>query len=257
MATFTALVILAGVFITSILSGILGMAGGMVLMGLLAWMLPVQQAMILHSVSQFFANASRALLHRQHIHGKSLGYYLAGLAVTFGGFSAFAFMPDKFVLFLVLGGLPFLLLLLPKKLKPDFTRPAQAFLCGLSVTALQLTAGVSGPVLDLFFQNRSLSRHAVVATKAASQSISHFAKFVYFGLVVSTLETAVDGIPLWLFLAVPLTALFGTAVSKRLLERISDHHFYRATQIIVMLIGAVYLQKAIALWLETGNVPLS
>ncbi len=252
MSLFTASIILTGVFITSILSGILGMAGGMVLMGLLAWLLPVQQAMILHSISQFFANTSRAIIHRRHIHGTGLGYYGAGLAVTFGGFASLALVPDKFILFLILGIMPFLTFLLPKKLRLDFTKPAQAFLCGLTVTGLQLSAGVSGPVLDLFFQNRKLSRHAVVATKAASQSISHFAKFIYFGFLVSTLEAAIDGIAPWLFLFVPLAALSGTALSKHLLERISDHHFYKATQIALMLIGIVYLQKAASLWLQGG-----
>lgn len=53
MSSLFALFIIFAVFGTSILSGILGMAGGMILMGVFAAVLPVQQAAILHAIAQF------------------------------------------------------------------------------------------------------------------------------------------------------------------------------------------------------------
>src|SRR3546814_5444179 len=41
-------------------------------------------------------------------------------------------------------------------------------------------AGVSGPLLDVFFVRSSMDRRAVVATKAACQTLSHLAKLIYF-----------------------------------------------------------------------------
>ena len=61
-------VILAiGVLVTSIISGILGMGGGMILMGLYGLLLTVPVAMVLHGVTQFAANGSRAWIHRRAI----------------------------------------------------------------------------------------------------------------------------------------------------------------------------------------------
>ena len=53
-----AIVMLIGgaMLVTSILSGIFGMAGGMILMGLLLWLLPVADAMALHGVTQIASN---------------------------------------------------------------------------------------------------------------------------------------------------------------------------------------------------------
>jgi uncharacterized protein len=245
-----ALLIIAGVFGTSVLSGILGMAGGMVLMGLLAWVLPVQQAMILHAVSQFTANGSRAFIHRKHIYRKTLPHYFSGLAITFALFALLRFVPDKIVVFALLGAGPFLSFLLPKNMKLDFTQKKQALLCGMIVTGFQLTGGVSGPLLDMFFQNRDMPRHTTVATKAFTQAVSHITKFVYFGFVASSFDAASEGLPLWLCLAVIPAAVTGTSLSKFILDRLSDKHFYAATQTALFSIGTVYLYKAVALWVQ-------
>lgn len=244
------LLILASVFATSILSGILGMAGGMVLMGMLVWVLPVQQAMILHAVSQFAANGSRAFIHRKHIYRKGLGFYIAGLAVMLVVFSAISLVPGKMAVFLLMGVTPFLAFLLPKNLSLDFTKPPQAFMAGIIVTGFQLTAGVAGPMLDVFFQTRALTRHQTVATKAFTQSISHVTKFVYFGFIVSDFTKATAGLPLWLCLGVVPLALSGSHLAKYILDRLTDKHFYRATQAMLFIVGSIYLYKALMLWMH-------
>ncbi len=245
------LIIACGVFATSILSGILGMAGGMVLMGILTWLLPsVQQAMILHSVSQFAANGSRAFIHRKHIYVRSLPFYFAGLTLMFAAFTYLALIPNKLAVFLLMGVSPYLAFLLPKSIQLNFTKPAQAFLSGLLVTGFQLTAGVSGPLLDIFFQNRALTRHETVATKAFTQATSHITKFIYFGFVVSSFSKATAGLPLWLFVAVVPLALAGSHLSKYVLDRLTDKHFYRATQTVLFITGAVYLKEAFDLYLK-------
>lgn len=252
MPVSIALLIIGSVFFTSILSGILGMAGGMVLMGVLAWVLSVQQAMILHAVAQFFANGSRAFIHRKHIFTGTLPYYFSGLAVVVVLFSFIAMVPDKLTVFTLLGVMPFVSFVLPKKLQLDFTRPWQAFTCGAGVTVLQLSGGVSGPMLDIFFQTQKLTRHQTVATKAFTQSVSHITKFIYFGFVVSGFSAATEGLPLWLCLGVIPVAMGGTHLSKYMLEKLSDKQFFKATQVALFAIGVLYLWKAVSLWMQPG-----
>ncbi|MBI1215617.1 MAG: TSUP family transporter [Alphaproteobacteria bacterium] len=246
----TSLLILVTVFATSIVSGILGMAGGVMLMGLLVWVLPVSHAMILHAVAQLSANSSRAWIHRHHIYRKGLLWYFAGAAVTFCVFAAITLVPSKLAVFVLLGVGPFISYLLPKKLELDITKPAHACACGAVVTGLQLTCGVAGPAQALFFQTDSLTRHETVATKAFMAATSHLTKFVYFGFIAGSLSQAASGVPLWLFAALIPAALIGTKLSKSILARISDKQFYHATQGILFVIGVVYLQKAFMLWLN-------
>ena len=51
--------------VTSFISGILGMAGGMILMGVLLALLPLPAAMMLHGISQFASNGGRAFMLRK------------------------------------------------------------------------------------------------------------------------------------------------------------------------------------------------
>lgn len=238
------LFIVLSVFATSILSGILGMAGGMVLMGALVWVLPVQQAMLLHATSQFFANGSRAFIHRSHIHMASVKYYLMGLALSLVVFSLIAFIPNKIVVFALLGIGPFLPQLLLGKVKFNFMKPLQAFFCGVAVTCFQLMAGVSGPVLDMFFQNIAMTRHQVVATKAFTQSISHVTKFIYFGAIVPAAVNTTAWLPLWIYFAIIPAAVLGSHLAKHALNKLTDHQFYKVTQWMLWAIGAIYIVKA-------------
>jgi hypothetical protein len=132
-------------------------------------------------------------------------------------------------------------------LKLDAARPHQAFLSGLSVTGLNLTAGVAGPLLDIFFVRTELTRHAIVATKAATQVFAHLAKILVYGapLVASGEHLP----PLWVFgLAIPLSPL-GTVAGGRVLDMMSDVNFKRWTRWIVTAIGATYLVQAARLLL--------
>ena len=52
---------------TALLSGVFGMAGGLILVGVLLVVMPLPQAMVLHAVTQMASNGWRALLWRQHI----------------------------------------------------------------------------------------------------------------------------------------------------------------------------------------------
>ncbi len=63
----TAAALAASILGTSFLSGIFGMAGGMILMGILLAMMPLAAAMVLHGVTQMASNSWRAWVWRTHM----------------------------------------------------------------------------------------------------------------------------------------------------------------------------------------------
>ena len=248
MTIFSALFVVAMAFVTATLSGVFGMAGGLVLMGALALVLPVQAAFVTHGILQLVANGWRAILHRRHVRWDIVGWYalaslIAGLAVA-----ALSFTPSKPLLFLLLGLVPGLTWLPQRWINLDAGRPAQAFLSGLTVTGLNLTAGVAGPLLDIFFVRTELTRHAIVATKAATQVFAHLAKILVYGAPLF----AGQGFgfpPPWVFaLAIPLS-MAGTVVGGAILNRLSDVNFKRWTRWIITAVGISYLIQAAQLML--------
>ena len=70
------------VLATSTLSGILGMGGGMILMGIFLLLLPLEWAMVLHGCTQLASNGSRAWLHRTEVEWRFLPRYFAGAVVV-------------------------------------------------------------------------------------------------------------------------------------------------------------------------------
>lgn len=232
--------VLAAVLLTSVLSGVIGMAGGMLLMALLAALFPVPVAMLLHGVTQGAANGSRAWFLRAHVRWAVLPPYLAGAALALGVFAFLTFVPDRGLVLLLVGAFPWLGRLLPAAGRLDVGRPATAFACGAVVTAAQLLAGASGPLLDVFFLNSTLDRRAVVATKAITQTLGHGTKLVYYGAVLGLAGAAFEGAaaPPWLFAAVVPAALLGTRVGTRLLDRLEEATFRRASGRIVLALGA-------------------
>lgn len=248
MIPTTAAVVIGMAFVTATLSGVFGMAGGLVLMGALALVLPVQAAFVTHGLLQLVANGWRAILHRKHVRWGIVGWYALASLVAGVAVAALSFTPSKPVLFLLLGLVPGLTWLPQRWVNLDAAKPPQAFLSGLTVTGLNLTAGVAGPLLDIFFVRTALTRHAIVATKAATQVFAHLAKVLVYGAPLFA-GGGVGLPPPWVFaLAIPLSML-GTVAGGAILDRMSDVNFKRWTRWIVTAVGASYLVQAAQLFL--------
>jgi uncharacterized membrane protein YfcA len=222
------------IFGTSVLSGILGMAGGMILMAILASTLSVAAAMLLHGAVQLTANGSRAWFLREHIQWHVLPWYALGAGVVLGVFSLFLLVPDAGVILLLIGLFSLGARFSGRFATLDITRPLTAASCGVVVTSAQLLAGASGPLLDVFYLNSPLSRHAVVANKALTQAFGHSLKIGYYGLVIGLTEA----LPLTFVLLSLAAALIGTRVGTRLLDRLNDDSFRRYSGFAISAIAA-------------------
>ncbi len=235
-------------FVTAAISGVFGMAGGLLLKGALALVLPVSATFVVHGILQLVANGWRAILHRRHVSWRIVGIYALG-AFTAGILVGFVvYEPTRATLYLLMGLVPGLVWLPNGWVKVDASRPGQAYIAGLSVTGMNLTAGVAGPLLDVFFVRTALTRHQIVATKAATQVFSHLMKIVVYGAPL--FASGGKGVPpLWVFaLAIPLSML-GTAAGGIVLNRLSDVDFKRYLRLILTVIGAAYLVQAVRLYM--------
>jgi uncharacterized membrane protein YfcA len=236
--------------VTSFISGIFGMAGGMVLIGLLLLMLPVPVAMVFHGVIQIAANGSRSWLWRQHINWKVVLQFGAGTACALVVFSFFSFVPPKPLVLLMVGLTPFVALSVPQRFAPNIERHGQAFLAGLIGGTLQLVAGVTGPLLDIFYVRSGMTRQVNVATKSAAMVLGHVSKVAYFGLMIA--NPAGREPEQWAVMVFAAAfAILGTQLSRRLLDKMSDKQFYYWTRRVILALGAVYVVQGVWQWAAT------
>ena len=208
---------------TAALSGIFGMAGGLILIGVLLVLLPLPEAMVLHAITQMAANGWRSLVWLRHIHPRAALTYLAGCAFAFGAWTLWRYVPSKPIAFILLGASPFLVWILPRHWKPDPERLPHGLLYGSACMTLMLLAGVSGPLVDTYFLGGKLDRREIVATKAACQIFSHACKFIYFGGLLGQ-STRHDSMMAGLAIA---ASIVGTSMAKPVLERFTEAQ-YRA-----------------------------
>ncbi len=253
MGLFQITFILSGVLITSILSGVLGMVGDVLLLFILgSQLLPIQQTLLLYATSLFFACAGRAFIHRQHLYLKSIEYYMVGLLFVF----IFGSMPglslDKLaqdvllgVAYLLLGIAFFVPFLSRHKVQFDFSQPPQALICAIVVNSITSIDNV----LNLFFQDIPMTRYQVISTKAAAMLIPYVIVLAHAGSGVLSAPQLPQEL-IWVCAAIIPIALLGSYLANHVLSRITDVQFYKATRIILRLMGATYLGKAALLFTD-------
>jgi len=238
--------ILASVLITALLSGVLGMAGGMILMAILVGLLPVATAMMLHGAVQAFSNGSRAWFLREHVRWDILPWYLAGASVALALFAGLAFVPEPALVLMFVGAMPWIARAVAMLGRADLaaldvSRPVTGTTCGVAVTLTQLVAGASGPLLDLFYLHSPLNRHQVVASKAVTQTVGHLLKLGYYGALVGS----AGALPGWFYGVAIATAVLGSRAGTRLLDRLADDTFRRVSGWIILALGLISMLEGL------------
>jgi uncharacterized protein len=246
MATSLIVALVMTMVTTAFLSGIFGMAGGLILMGILLALLPVPEAMALHSVTQMASNGWRGLLWLHHVRWRAAAAFLIGCAIAFAAWTAWRYVPSKPIAFLLLGASPFVVRLVPSRLKPDPERFLHGAFYGSACMTLMMLAGVSGPLVDSYFLGGNLERRQIVATKAVCQICGHAAKFVYFGGLVDQ-RAGLD--PLMAGFAIA-ASIIGTSLAKPVLDRLSDAQYRTWATHIITAIAVVYLAQSGYLFLR-------
>jgi uncharacterized membrane protein YfcA len=232
------------IVVSSFVSGVFGMAGGMILLGVLLVYLDVATAMVLFSIIQLGTNGWRAVHWRHFVLWPIFWRYVAGAVLAFAVMRSIAYVPDKAIVYILLGLMPFTVEVLPAQARPNIEWRGVPFFTGVVTTIIQFMAGVGGLFLDIFFQKSTLDRKTTNATKAVTQTLSHVLRGLYFGSLAGMGNLTVS---MWAP-AVAL-ALGGAMLAPFVLERMTDHGFRQWTRAIIYTIAVIYLVRGgVLLW---------
>lgn len=226
---------------TSFIAGVFGMAGGMILLGVLLVYFDVATGMVVFSLLQLSANISRVVLWRKFILWPVFWQFVAGGTVAFALMRLIAFIPDKATVYLVLGAMPFCVEATPKSWRPNIEWRYVPYASGFLTTIVLLISGSGGLFLDVFFQKSQLDRKTTVATKAICHTFGHVFRVGYFaplgGITGATL-------PLWAIGGAVALAVGGTVLAPLVLNRMTDHGFRQWTRAIILAVSVSYLVRA-------------
>src|SRR5262249_27097913 len=141
----------AAIFISSLVSGVFGIAGAMILLGVLLFFFDVSTAMVMLSLLTTAGNLWRVASWWRYIDWSIWRAYVFGAIIAVLALRSVEFLPSKWLVYLILGLIPFAIELLPRSWHPNIEWRGASIFCGLSTTAIQLIAGNGGLVIDVFF----------------------------------------------------------------------------------------------------------
>lgn len=228
---------------TSIVSGVMGLAGGMLLLAaLLFWLDPVV-AIPVHGVVQLASNGSRAWFQRAHVRWDAVWRFAWPLlpAGALGLALLQSVPPDGARA--AIGAFVLVATWRPGWLRvgstaaaggdPRRSLPLGGALVGFFSTAI----GATGPLLAPFVLALGLAPSATIGTMAACQTFQHGSKVALFGF--TGFDFGRFALPA---IALSLAAIVGSAIGTRLLDRLPARAFGIAVRVVLT---ALALQLAI------------
>ena len=237
-------ILIIAALITSSISAVIGMGGGIVLLGIMAILIPDGYMVIaLHGIIQMVSNGTRAFVFRQHLKKHLISEYLIGaiIGLSLSVFIVYGLMQYhnvdsanqiKFDYLKPIIGLYILWYLYLRGTKKEQNNKLfiiVGFISGL----ISIFVGAVGPLIAPFFLREELTKENVIANKAACQIITHIGKipiFMYFFHVNYIKEYS---------LIVPLIAAvyIGTNIGKKLLGSISEKTFKMLFKVCLTIIA--------------------
>ena len=219
LAPSGAIFLVATSFVTSALTGAIGLGGGLFMLAVLATMLPPPVVIPVHGVVQIGSNLGRAVLMRGHIArdllapfalGTVIGIPLGAMVVTELPIDLLRLLLALFVLWAVWA----------PKLKPTKLGLPWFVPVGAVTSFVTMFLGATGPFVAVFVNPERLGRHRTVATHAACMTVQHTFKVAAF--------TAIGFAFLpWLPLLALMIAMgfLGTIFGRRFLDRLPEATF--------------------------------
>ena len=226
------IILIIAALITSSISAVIGMGGGIILLGIMAILIPEGYMVIaLHGIIQIVSNGTRTFVFRQHLKKNLISEYLFGALIGLGlsVIIVYALMQYyevdsanqiKFDYLKPIIGLYILWYLYLKGAKKE-QKNKLFIIVGFISGLVSIFIGAVGPLIAPFFLRKDLTKENVIANKAACQIITHIGKipiFMYF-FNVNYIEQYTILLPLI------ISVYIGTNVGKKLLGSISEKTF--------------------------------
>lgn len=237
LTVLSASILIIASFFTSALTASVGVGGGLLMLALMTYFIPIMALIPVHGLVQLGSNTGRSYIQRTHIEWRIVWMFLFGsLFGAFAGAILAVEVPDYilkgflgvFILGIVWAKIP--------KLKN--ANPFLISLGGLVTTFLTMFAGATGPLVAAFLNSLFDEHRKMVATHGMTMTVQHSLKVLAFGFA---------GFAFWVWL--PLVALIvlsgfiGTKAGTLLMDKLPESTLKLSFKIVMTLVAVDLIRR--------------
>ena len=227
--------------VTSVISAVAGMGGGVVLLSIMTFFLGIEVIVPIHGIVQLASNSTRTFSLLSNV--KRNIFFPAVLTMPIGTYLSVQLIQsiqNREVLYFLIAGIIFYTLFKPKKM-PSLQIPPWSFsILGFVAGFLNPLIGATGPLLAPFYLRDDLKKEEIIATKAAVQTFGHLIKipaFLFLGFEYSKYAL--------LILLMVIAVIFGTRFGIKILKGIDEKTFRLVFRGALFIAATRVLYKAI------------
>jgi uncharacterized membrane protein YfcA len=226
-------------FVTAFIGVFTGAAGGVILLGLMATVLPLAVVIPLHTVVMLGTDVSRTMIMWRFVMHDTLLPFIAGAAIgAAAGAKVFVALPISW-LQAILGAFILLVTWMPNLGRIGALRDRFAVL-GFGTVFLGVFVSATGTLLAPFIAGATPDRHNLAATMGALMTIAHLAKLVAFGFIGFAIASFIP-----LMVAMIAAGAVGNWLGGAALHRTSEQRFRLVFQLVLTLLGLRLLWSAV------------
>lgn len=237
--TQATLILSIAAFLTAALSAMIGMGGGITLLAVMVFFLPLELLIPLHGCVQLVSNSSRVVSFIKHVHWPIFGKFcLACIPASYVGLMAVGQLDENYTKALIAVFILYAVYVAPKLKETSAKIFKNFFIAGTLAGSISMVVGATGPLIAPYFINNSLKKEQIIATKAICQAMVHLLKVILFGAVLNFSIT-----DHWILLSCMSTAvILGTICGKWILEnKVSDKTFRTLYRVVLTLVAVKIL----------------
>lgn len=227
--------------LTSIIAGVIGFGGGMLLIAIMPSFLPAFVIIPIHGFVQLASNSSRVAFSIHQVVWSLLPPFLLGSAIGLAVFSTLLFnLPSDYIPLAI--GSYILLNLWSKPFSHFMTRFENFYIIGALQTGLSLIVGATGPLTQNILLKKLKNKDQIIATGAIFMSISHLAKIIIFGTLGFEFKEY-----FFVLAAMSIGAIAGSLIGSRIRKLVDNQAYITAIKFILSILAIKMIVTTLSL----------
>lgn len=227
-------------FFTSALTASAGVGGGLLMLALMTYLVPIYALIPVHGLVQLGSNTGRAWVQRAHIDWRITRFFLFG---SFFGALAGALLVVQLPAYILQGFLGFFIIIMVWIKFPGLRNAGAGVITlgGLVTTFTSMFAGATGPLVAVFLNNVFDRHRQLVATHGATMTVQHGLKVMAFGFA---------GFAFWqwlpLVVLIVISGFAGTKAGTALLDIIPEASLKFSFKLVMTILAIDLLRSGFA-----------